>query len=121
MSTRRICFTQFNYTEDSIQALLDEEKFSYVVFGKEVCPTTQRPHLQGYAEFHKKARFSPIATKHSMTCTIANGSALDNYNYCTAQGPKFGLNGTEPKNPNGAPNEYYEKGEMRLDGGEAEK
>ena len=44
----------------SKQILLSEERFSYVIFGLEV-GEQGTPHLQGYAEFHKKAKFAAIA------------------------------------------------------------
>ena len=47
MSTRRICFTKNNYEESDIDALLAEERFSYVIFGLEV-GEQGTPHLQGY-------------------------------------------------------------------------
>lgn len=98
MSTRRICFTQNNYTDESIQALLDETRFSYVIFGKEV-GKEGTPHLQGYAEFHKKTKYAGIAKIHKMHCEVTQGTALQAAEYCKKDG------------------DWTEKGEIRDDSG----
>ena len=69
MSTRRICFTKNKYEESDIDALLAEERFSYGIFGLEV-GEQGTPHLQGYAEFHKKTKFATIAKKYKMHCEV---------------------------------------------------
>lgn len=56
---RNWCFTSFNYSE------ADEEKVKGLVplavrmaVGREKCPTTGTPHLQGYIRFEKSRRFA---------------------------------------------------------------
>jgi len=46
-----ICFTINNYTQTNIDQLLTF-KCRYIIFAKEIAPTTGTPHLQGYCEFH---------------------------------------------------------------------
>lgn len=55
-SKRRRCrFTYYNYTEKDLERLksYDIEMCRYICWGYELCPTTQKPHLQGYVEFDK--------------------------------------------------------------------
>lgn len=50
---QRFCFTLNNYTEDEFNAFSTEDfcgKFKYFIVGKEVCPTTGTPHLQGFGK-----------------------------------------------------------------------
>jgi len=54
-------FTINNYTElDLYQLKLIEPKCGYLIYGKEICPTTGTPHLQGYVQFIKKQRFLSV-------------------------------------------------------------
>lgn len=51
---RHWCFTINNYTEETEQLLGDlgeSDQVSYLVFGREVAPTTGTPHLQGFISF----------------------------------------------------------------------
>ncbi len=53
--SRRYIFTLNNYTEEDVKILMEEKVFfSYLLFGKEIAPTTGTPHLQGYFELPKK-------------------------------------------------------------------
>ncbi len=48
----RCCvFTLFNYSDEEESALADAGYWTYLTYGKEICPDTGTPHLQGYAEF----------------------------------------------------------------------
>lgn len=49
MSARSYCFTSFL---KEIKPKMDECR--YIVLGREVCPTTGKEHIQGYAEFYNK-------------------------------------------------------------------
>lgn len=55
-SARRFCFTFNNYKDDDIDHLmaLGKKDIRYIVFQPERAPSTNTPHLQGYAEFTKK-------------------------------------------------------------------
>lgn len=85
MSTRRIVFTKNNWTEEDYRALWEEEKFSYLVMGKEV-GENGTPHLQGYAEFHKKSKFAPLSKKYKMHCEVARGTQEEAIKYCQKDG-----------------------------------
>lgn len=60
--TRRICWTLNNPTEDQIKRLesldLVAHRLTYLVFGQEIAPTTQTPHLQGYTEAQTACGFN---------------------------------------------------------------
>jgi hypothetical protein len=46
-----VCYTLFDYTQEqvlSIQGMVGKMGTSYICFGREICPTTGNPHLQGY-------------------------------------------------------------------------
>jgi len=85
MSGRRIVFTKNNYSEEDYRALWEEEKFSYIIIGKEV-GESGTPHLQGYAEFTKLSKFAPIAKKHKMFCELARGTQEQAITYCKKDG-----------------------------------
>lgn len=58
------CFTLNNYTTaetSKLEATVPLPLFTYIIFGREVCPTTGTPHLQGYVEFGKRVRRRAIA------------------------------------------------------------
>ncbi len=46
-------FTWNNYTDAVEECLQNEGRFTYLVYGREICPTTGTPHLQGYCEFEQ--------------------------------------------------------------------
>lgn len=63
MSTSRdYCFTSYNV--NAMEALknsaVQNEKLKYIVFQKEVCPTTQRVHYQGYLQLKDPARVAGV-------------------------------------------------------------
>jgi len=48
----RCCvFTLFSYTDEEESAIAEAGYWTYITYGREICPTTGNPHLQGYAEF----------------------------------------------------------------------
>lgn len=66
-NARHWCFTWSNYTEKDIEnlgSLKDSDKIRYLGFGKEICPTTGTPHLQGYLSVAEKpGAISMVAAK----------------------------------------------------------
>ncbi len=57
---------------------------TYMVWENEICPRTQRPHLQFYCCFKARKRLSELKklhrTAHWLPC---NGTAEENRTYCT--------------------------------------
>lgn len=89
--SRNWCFTLHNYTDDDLQ-IFKNIKCRYIIYGKEICPTTQRQHLQGYIQFdHQRTltalkKFLGLPKIH---LEIANGSSEDNKAYCSKDGDMY--------------------------------
>lgn len=95
---RRFCFVWNNYPED-YKTRLNDLKPRYLIAGREVCPTTGTPHIQGYIEFKEQLRIAEFARKvWAHTCTIpgARGTGISkfspaesdqekNINYCSKE------------------------------------
>lgn len=89
---RNVAFTLNNYTDDDINSLKTCEKFSYIIFGKEVCPTTGTPHLQGYCELKSQMRLSglkKINNRAHWKERYEHATAEDNAEYCSKSGDVF--------------------------------
>ena len=63
--TRPIVCTKNNYSDEDIANLtfFADEKCSYLVYGKELCPTTGTPHLQIYFELKDAMSYSALNKK----------------------------------------------------------
>ncbi|AFS65288.1 replication-associated protein [Dragonfly cyclovirus 2] len=90
---RRFCFTVNNYdaeTELKVKNFLTNN-CKYGIYGRELCPTTKTPHLQGFANLSKPMRFRKIKESLCDTAHIekANGSDEDNKTYCSKSGEFF--------------------------------
>lgn len=59
--SRNWCFTyHIDGDADNVYATLAALDCRYIVFGREVCPTTGRRHLQGYVEFENAKTMSAV-------------------------------------------------------------
>ncbi|AXH76024.1 MAG: helicase [Violenivirus cotis] len=80
---RDYCFTDYSLDEDFLQKL----DYKYLCYGKEICPTTGRPHLQAYIYFKNAKTFSAVKkilpTQNFRSC---NGTTEDNVKYCSKEG-----------------------------------
>lgn len=85
-----------------VQAIGEDSK--YAIFGKEICPTTKRIHLQGYVMFKQRIRFTALKKKYYPTIHWegARGTTSQNVEYCSKEDfapmefgerPKFEDNG----------------------------
>lgn len=80
---RRWTFTLNNYTEEEVCNLKNDCKATYMIFGKEVAPTTGTPHLQGYVEWKRKRDWKSIRKNYPrMWCIPSKGNAQENKVYC---------------------------------------
>lgn len=80
------CFTLHDYTVDHENAL-KELDCKYLVYGREKCPTTGRPHLQGYVYFVHPRWFDGVRTiLPTAHWEKAKGDAESNRTYCTKDG-----------------------------------
>jgi len=93
---KHYCFTINNYTDtDFIQLKMMEKKCQYLLYGKEICPTTGTPHLQGYVQFLSKQRFTSVSKMiPRANLRVCKGSDDHNYNYCTKDDEKYYEYGT---------------------------
>lgn len=82
-------FTFNNYTDEDEKKLQNYD-CSYLVYGKEIAPTTGTPHLQGYMQFSKRRSFGAIhkefPTMHVLKCDATD---QDNYDYATKDNKAF--------------------------------
>jgi len=76
-------FTFNNYTEEDI-VKIKSYPCRYMVFGRELAPTTGTPHLQGYFNFKNAKAFSTLV-KEFPGCWfhVADGTAAQNREYCS--------------------------------------
>lgn len=59
MGYRNFCFVLNNYTEEDVETLTNFP-CRYIVFAKEIAPTTGTPHLQGYCELEDQLTLKQI-------------------------------------------------------------
>jgi len=91
---RHAAFTWNNYQEVDWERILNDAviklNINYIIFGREVAPTTGTPHLQGYIQFEKKKYLTTIV-KHlpGTHITKVMGSSQDNINYCNKADDNF--------------------------------
>lgn len=89
------CFTSY---DEQPPAFI--EQMRYLIYGREICPTTGRQHWQCYTQLKKKARFGTFKNLldgeyHIEPC---RGSPDQNVTYCKKEGD-FTEHGESPKNP----------------------
>lgn len=83
---RRWIFTLNNYTETDLTEIPSWD-VRYVKFGKETCPSTGTPHLQGFCIMHVEARLSKMKKIHPTAhWTLMKGSLESNHQYCSKEG-----------------------------------
>lgn len=84
---RCIVFTIFNYTDDDIESLKSNSDIKYLIYGKETCPKTGTPHLQGYLELNGSYRFNRIKSiNDKMHFEGRKGSQKQAIDYCKKDG-----------------------------------
>lgn len=78
-------FTKNNYGDDDITFFTTWGEFAYMVFGREVAPTTGTPHLQGYFTLKKAVRGSYLkrTLPQGTHFEASRKSLLANSRYCT--------------------------------------
>lgn len=90
LRARGFCFTWNNYTAEDVLHVQSLD-CTYMVFGKEVAPTTGTPHLQGYVYYvnarTKKAVIKDFKGKAHII--IAKGDAQQNADYCGKDAEPF--------------------------------
>ena len=89
----RWCFTLNNYNDESqghICALFaNEELVKYAVYGREVAPSTNTPHLQGFVVFQKRYRLGGVKDlfqPYGPHLEPARGTSQEASTYCKKDG-----------------------------------
>lgn len=96
--TRRYCFTVNNPTPETTPQYL-ASSMRFLIYGREVCPSTGTPHLQGYVEFvnpHRITGIKTLAGFQTAHLEVARGSPDANITYCSksdANPTRFGTPG----------------------------
>lgn len=91
-SHRRYAITSFNHLDFShYDGIYDEHKqrIIYMIVGKEICPDTNREHIQGYVHFKTPTRFSTVKTyfkDNTLHIEPCKGNHEDNVTYCSKDG-----------------------------------
>lgn len=85
--SRGYCYTLPNYSEEDY-SLLKVVECLYKIIGKEICPTTQTPHLQCYFYFKNARQFSAVKKLLAGNGHIeaAKGTPQENKTYCSKEG-----------------------------------
>lgn len=101
MSQRKCyVFTLNNYEDDEFDRIRDRlgEVCEFAIIGKEVGDANGIRHLQGYACFKQRRRFTSVKEILGTRCHIegAKGNPQQNYDYCSKQGD-FVVIGSFPK------------------------
>jgi len=85
---RRWCFTWHEYPDEYLTVLATmATNLEGFIYGEEVCPTTNKPHIQGYIEF--KSPMRPFEFKELPKCIHwekAKGTKQANLAYCSKEG-----------------------------------
>jgi len=84
---RGVCFTAHTFTAehvDKLKSLVSTGVASYVVFQHELCPDTNREHLQGYVEFPNAVRWNKLNTEAGFNAHLEKrlGTPQQAADYC---------------------------------------
>lgn len=79
--SRSYVFTLNNYTKEDELYLQDVLQCQYIVYGREVAPSTGTPHLQGYVYFSNPRSFESVRKLRRWSIQIAKADALKNGEY----------------------------------------
>lgn len=85
--SRGFTVTLFDYTEEHRQGILAVD-CEYVIVGKEICPTTGRPHLQGFIYFSVQRTCKGVLRDLPAGVHLepAKAAAIQNTDYCSKEG-----------------------------------
>ncbi len=94
--SRNFCFTSFNIID--LKPVYDkyQDIIRYLCYGLEICPKTQKQHMQGWVQFYNVKDLKPaqkILGMGKIHMEMCNGSEYKNDDYCKKDG-KFKTFGT---------------------------
>jgi len=83
MKSRLWCFTNYDLKFDYLPLM--NEKAKYIIIGREVCPTTNRPHDQGFIYYNNQRASTKAVAKELGKCHVemCKGTLEQNCNYCS--------------------------------------
>lgn len=81
------CFTDFNVSDEHIQAILLGLPYQYLIIGRERCKTTNRDHLQCYCELSGRRTMNSLKKiLGDVHIETRRGSAKQAADYCKKEG-----------------------------------
>lgn len=120
---RAFSITMNNYTADHI-AWLSSLECKYLIYGKEIAPTTGTPHLQGYVYFNNPRTVRSLIKKlYGFHIEVAKGTPEQNITYCKKDGDFF-ESGVPPMSQEEKGNkglEYWQQQKTLAQSGDIEK
>lgn len=101
-TARHFCFTINNPSNQDINALetvSSHKSFKYMVFGREIAPTTGTMHLQGYIELNTPSRRNALRILLGGRAALFKryGSREQARNYCMKEGKYIEIGKWDPK------------------------
>lgn len=78
-------FTCFNYDKDELEAQLNRQLVKVskkYIYGREICPLTQKKHLQGFIHLKKPMRITELKLPGKPHLEACIGSEEQNETYC---------------------------------------
>jgi len=79
-------FTWFSYPED-YELRLHKQRYHYMCWGNELCPTTGRRHLQGYIRYVSQRSMRAVKKDlPGIHLEVSEGTADQNRTYCSKEG-----------------------------------
>lgn len=86
--SKRWSFTVFNLSDDNIKNIIDVFNCSKssCILGREICPGTNKLHLQCYCEFSKKVRPKNLFLDNTIHWEKSKGNRIQNIDYCAKDG-----------------------------------
>lgn len=94
--SRKWCFTLPNYTEEELDKISGIECL-YLIYGQEIAPTTNTPHLQGFIIFKSQKRLTTLKKfLERAHWEVAKGSVEQNITYCSKEDPSPYERGDRP-------------------------
>jgi len=94
----RVVFTLPNWTQEELDHLKSLE-VKWMIIGKETCPKTGTPHLQGAVILHNQLRHSSLKTFLGSRVHFQrmDGTPTDSERYCSKEDPNPFVKGTLPQ------------------------
>ena len=123
LKARSWVFTYHYDVNEYVKAKQDVESLNdgsclYYCYGEEVCPTTNRPHFQGYVRFRNAKRFATLKKKYpTWHFEVAKGTGVQNVLYTSKTRSEDVNAGKTPGDVENGCQPWFEWGERPDDAG----